>query len=42
MTDKIVIENLSLQYTDGTESPRKVSMSIREHAITVMFGPAGG
>ena len=42
MTNKIVIENLSLQYADGTESLRDISMDIREHAITVLFGPAGG
>lgn len=40
--NKIVIENLNLQYEDGTESLRNVSMDIRENAITVMFGPAGG
>ena len=40
--NKIVIENLSLQYADGTESLRNISMDIREHAITVLFGPAGG
>jgi phosphate transport system ATP-binding protein len=42
VVDKIVIENLSLQYSDGTESLRNVSMGIREHAVTVLFGPAGG
>jgi phosphate transport system ATP-binding protein len=42
MVDKIVIENLSLQYSDGTESLRGVSLNIREKAITVLFGPAGG
>ncbi len=42
MTDKIIIENLSLQYSDGTESLRNVSMGIPAHAITVLFGPAGG
>ena len=42
MTDKIVIENLSLQYIDGTESLRKVSMGIPKNAISVLFGPAGG
>lgn len=42
MTDKIVIENLSLQYEDGTESLRDISLGIRENAITVLFGPAGG
>lgn len=40
--NKIVIENLSLQYSDGTESLRDINMDIRENAITVLFGPAGG
>lgn len=40
--DKIIIEHLSLQYSDGTESLRDVSMGIREKAVTVLFGPAGG
>jgi phosphate transport system ATP-binding protein len=40
--DKIVVENLSLSYSDGTESLRDVSMSISANAITVLFGPAGG
>jgi phosphate transport system ATP-binding protein len=39
---KIVIESLNLQYADGTESLRNVSMNVRENAITVLFGPAGG
>ena len=42
MVDKIVIENLSLQYADGTESLRDISLNIRENAVTVLFGPAGG
>ncbi len=42
MVDKIVIQNLSLQYTDGTESLRNVSLNIPANAITVLFGPAGG
>jgi phosphate transport system ATP-binding protein len=40
--NKIEIENLTLQYSDGNESLRNVSMGIRENAITVLFGPAGG
>ena len=40
--DKIIIENLSLQYSDGMESLRDVSLNIREKAVTVLFGPAGG
>lgn len=42
MVDKILIENLSLQYSDGTESLRDVSMRIPQHSVTVLFGPAGG
>ena len=42
MVDKIVVENLSLQYSDGVESLRNISMGVREHAVTVLFGPAGG
>lgn len=40
--NKITIENLSLQYSDGTESLRNVSMGIPANEITVLFGPAGG
>jgi phosphate transport system ATP-binding protein len=39
---KIVVENLSVQYRDGTESLRNVSLQIPRNAITVLFGPAGG
>ncbi len=31
-----------MQYSDGTESLRGVSMGIRQNAVTVLFGPAGG
>jgi len=41
-TNKIVVQNLSLQYADGTESLRDINMGIRANAITVLFGPAGG
>lgn len=40
--DKIIIENLNLQYSDGTESLRNINLGIRANAITVLFGPAGG
>ena len=40
--DKIIIENLSLQYSDGVESLRNVSLNIPENAVSVLFGPAGG
>ena len=40
--NKIIIDHLSLQYDDGTESLRDVTMDIPANAITVLFGPAGG
>jgi phosphate transport system ATP-binding protein len=39
---KIVIEDLSISYSDGTESLRDINLAVPEHAITVLFGPAGG
>jgi phosphate transport system ATP-binding protein len=39
---KVSIQNLSLGYSDGKESLRNVSLDVRSHAITVVFGPAGG
>jgi phosphate transport system ATP-binding protein len=39
---KFLVENLSVQYPDGTESLRNVSLQIPRNAITVLFGPAGG
>ena len=39
--NKIVIENISLQYADGTNR-WDISLDVRENAITVLFGPAGG
>ncbi len=40
--EKFVVEHLSLQYSDGTESLREINLSIPTHQITVIFGPAGG
>ena len=40
--DKITIENLSIQYSDGTESLKNINLSIQANTITVLFGPAGG
>jgi len=40
--DKIVIENLNVAYSDGTESLRNINLRICAGAITVFFGPAGG
>jgi len=40
--DKIIVENLSLQYADGTESLQGINLGIKERAVNVLFGPAGG
>ena len=40
--DKIIIENLTLQYSDGRHSLKNVNLRIQANAITVLFGPAGG
>jgi phosphate transport system ATP-binding protein len=42
MVDKIVIESLSIQYSDGVESLRNISLNVPKEAVTVLFGPAGG
>jgi len=39
---KISITDLSLKYSDGTESLNDISMDIPEKQIFVIFGPAGG
>ncbi len=40
--NKIVTENLVLQYSDGTESLKNISITIPRNKISVLFGPAGG
>lgn len=40
--NKIVIEHLSVGYSDGAESLKDVSIAIPANAIMVLFGPAGG
>jgi phosphate transport system ATP-binding protein len=39
---KIVIEHLTLVYSDGHESLRDISLTLPNRAVTVLFGPAGG
>jgi phosphate transport system ATP-binding protein len=39
---KIVTQNLILQYSDGTESLKDISLNIPRNTISVLFGPAGG
>lgn len=40
--DKYIIEQLSLNYSDGTESLKNITLNIIENTVTVLFGPAGG
>lgn len=39
---KIRIENLTVRYSDGTESLRDITMDIYANQVNVLFGPAGG
>jgi phosphate transport system ATP-binding protein len=40
--DKIIVEHLSLNYSDGAESLKDISLRIPANTINVLFGPAGG
>jgi len=40
--DKIIIENFSIEYSDGVESLRNINLRIPTNQLTVLFGPAGG
>ena len=40
--DKVVIENLSLKYSDGTESLFNINLRIQANKITALIGPSGG
>lgn len=40
--NKISIDHLSLDYSDGAESLKDITFEIPTNAITVLFGPAGG
>ena len=42
VNNKIQIKNLTIHYSDGTESLRDISLDIPQNAISVLFGPAGG
>ncbi len=39
---KITIKNLSVSYSDGTESLKDINLTIPSNSITTLFGPAGG
>jgi phosphate transport system ATP-binding protein len=40
--DKIIVDHLSLNYSDGAESLKDISLRIAANSISVLFGPAGG
>jgi len=40
--DKIIIEHLSVTYSDGAERLHDISLNIPENQVSVLFGPAGG
>jgi len=40
--EKIIIENLSLKYSDGTESLFEINLRIEANKITALIGPSGG
>lgn len=42
VVNKILIQNFSLNYSDGTESLHEITLQIPANAIMVFFGPAGG
>ena len=40
--DKIVIDHLSVTYSDGLESLQDINLGIPANQVAVLFGPAGG
>jgi phosphate transport system ATP-binding protein len=42
MADKIIVENLGLKYSDGTESLFDINLRISANQITALIGPSGG
>jgi phosphate transport system ATP-binding protein len=40
--DKIIVDHLTIRYSDGVESLKDISISIQANAITVLFGPGSG
>ncbi len=40
--NKITIEHLTLTYSDGVEALSDINLIIPDHAVSVIFGPAGG
>jgi len=40
--EKIIIENLSIKYSDGVESLFDINLKIPSNQITALIGPSGG
>jgi phosphate transport system ATP-binding protein len=40
--DKLIVDHLSLNYSDGAESLKDICLRIPANSISVLFGPAGG
>jgi phosphate transport system ATP-binding protein len=40
--DKIIIENLTVRYSDGAESLKNININFGANLVSVLFGPAGG
>jgi phosphate transport system ATP-binding protein len=40
--EKVIVQNLSLHYSDGNESLKNINLTIHANAVNVLFGPAGG
>ncbi len=40
--DKIIVENLSITYSDGVESLFDITLRIPIHQVTALIGPSGG
>lgn len=39
---KFSIQDLTVEYSDGVQALKSVTLDIPEHMVTVLFGPAGG
>ena len=40
--DKVIVENLSVTYSDGVESLFDINLRIPIHQVTALIGPSGG
>jgi phosphate transport system ATP-binding protein len=40
--DKFIVENLTIRYSDGTESLHDINLRIAANSVTALIGPSGG